>query len=79
MSIPLGTAQALKLWHDVNLAQVHGHEADLSVRQVTILLTIWKRHHTIRDLAKSSDSLNQYHTGSDSMESLISGPPAMIG
>ena len=54
MSIPLGTAQALKLWHDVSLAQVHGHEADLSVRQVTILLTIYMEAppHTIRDLAK---------------------------
>lgn len=54
MSIPLGTAQALKLWHDVNLAQVHDHEADLSVRQVTILLTIYMEAppHTIRDLAR---------------------------
>ena len=41
MSIPLGTAQALKLWHDVSLAQVHGDEADLSTRQVSILLTIY--------------------------------------
>ncbi len=53
MAVPLGTAQALKLWHDVNLAQVHGHEADLSVRQITILLTIYMEAppHTIRDLA----------------------------
>ena len=54
MSIPLGTAQALKLWHDVSLAQVHGAEADLSTRQVSILLTIYMEAppHTIRDLAK---------------------------
>ena len=54
MSIPLGTAQALKLWHDVSLAQVHGDEADLSTRQVSILLTIYMEAppHTIRDLAK---------------------------
>jgi DNA-binding MarR family transcriptional regulator len=54
MSIPLGTAQALKLWHDVCLAQVHGAEADLSTRQVSILLTIYMEAppHTIRDLAK---------------------------
>jgi DNA-binding MarR family transcriptional regulator len=54
MSIPLGTAQALKLWHDVSLAQVHGVEADLSTRQVSILLTIYMEAppHTIRDLAK---------------------------
>ncbi len=54
MSIPLGTAQALKLWHDVHLAQVHGHQADLSVRQITILLTIYMEAppHTIRDLAR---------------------------
>jgi DNA-binding MarR family transcriptional regulator len=54
MAIPLATAQALKLWHDVNLAQVHDDEADLSLRQVTILLTIYMEAppHTIRDLAK---------------------------
>lgn len=54
MVIPLATAQALKLWHDVNLAQVHDDEADLSLRQVTILLTIYMEAppHTIRDLAK---------------------------
>ena len=53
MAISLGTAQALKLWHDVNLAQVHDEEADLSTRQVAILLTIYMEAppHTIRDLA----------------------------
>jgi DNA-binding MarR family transcriptional regulator len=54
MAIQLATAQALKLWHDVNLAQVHDDEADLSVRQITILLTVYMEAppHTIRDLAK---------------------------
>lgn len=54
MAAPLGTAQALKLWHDVSLAQVHGKESDLSIRQMTILLTIYMEAppHTIRDLAK---------------------------
>jgi DNA-binding MarR family transcriptional regulator len=55
MPIQLGTAQALKLWHDVNLAQVHGDQPDLSVRQLTILLTVYMEAppHTIRDLAKN--------------------------
>ena len=54
MSIPLGTAQALKLWHNLSLAQVHGNEVDLSTRQVSILLTIYMEAppHTIRELAK---------------------------
>jgi DNA-binding MarR family transcriptional regulator len=54
MAIQLATAQALKLWHDVNLAQVRDDEADLSVRQITILLTVYMEAppHTIRDLAK---------------------------
>jgi DNA-binding MarR family transcriptional regulator len=47
------TAQALQLWHDVGLAQVKDDEADLSVRQMTILLTIYLETppHTVRDLA----------------------------
>ena len=55
MPIQLGTAEALKLWHAVNLAQVHGDQPDLSVRQLTILLTIYMEAppHTIRDLAKN--------------------------
>ena len=55
MPIQLGIAQALKLWHDVNLAQVHGDQPDLSVRQLTILLTVYMEAppHTIRDLAKT--------------------------
>jgi DNA-binding MarR family transcriptional regulator len=54
MALQLVTAQALKLWHDVNLAQVHDSAVDLSARQVTILLTVYMEAppHTIRDLAK---------------------------
>jgi DNA-binding MarR family transcriptional regulator len=54
MVVPLVTAQALKLWHDVNLAQVHDDQPDLSIRQISILLTIYMEAppHTIRDLAR---------------------------
>ena len=50
---PLTTAQALHLWHEVGLAQVRGDEADLSLRQMTILLTIYLEPppHTVRGLA----------------------------
>ena len=50
---PLSTAQALRLWHDVGLSQVRDAEADLSVRQMTILLTIYLEPppHTVRALA----------------------------
>lgn len=47
-------AQALQLWHDVALSQVHDDEPDLSVRQMTILLTIYLEAppHTVRALAQ---------------------------
>jgi len=50
---PLSTAQALRLWHDVGLAQVRDEEPDLSVRQMTILLHIYLAPppHTVRGLA----------------------------
>ncbi len=50
---PLSTGQALRLWHDVGLAQVKDAEPDLSVRQMTILLTIYLEPppHTVRALA----------------------------
>ena len=50
---PLSTGQALRLWHDVGLAQVKDDEPDLSVRQITILLTIYLEPppHTVRGLA----------------------------
>jgi DNA-binding MarR family transcriptional regulator len=54
MSVALTTAQALILWHNVALAMVRDDEPDLSVRQMSILLTIYLEAppHTVRDLAK---------------------------
>jgi DNA-binding MarR family transcriptional regulator len=54
MTEALSTAKALKLWHDVSLAMVRDNEPDLSVRQITILLTIYLEAppHTVRDLAR---------------------------
>jgi DNA-binding MarR family transcriptional regulator len=54
MSVDLNTAQALKLWHGVALALVQDDEPDLSLRQVSILLTIYLEAppHTVRDLAR---------------------------
>ncbi len=53
MPLPFSTAHALQLWHDVQLAQVHGDEPDLSVRQMSVLLAIYLHAppHTVRDLA----------------------------
>ncbi len=50
---PLSTGQALHLWHDVGLSQVRDDEPDLSLRQITILLTIYLETppHTVRGLA----------------------------
>jgi DNA-binding MarR family transcriptional regulator len=54
MSVSLTTSQALRLWHDVALSLVKDDEADLSVRQISILLTIYLEAppHTVRDLAR---------------------------
>ena len=45
--------QALQLWHDVSLAMVHDSSHDLTVRQMTILLSIYLEPppHTVRGLA----------------------------
>lgn len=53
MAQRLSTAQSMQLWHDVHLAQVHDDEPDLSVRQMTVLLTIYLEAppHTVRGLA----------------------------
>lgn len=53
MAVTLTTAEALKLWHDVNLDLVRDDEPDLSARQVTILLTVYLERppHTVRGLA----------------------------
>ena len=50
---PLSNGQALRLWRDVGLAQVRDAEPDLSLRQMTILLTIYMEPppHTVRGLA----------------------------
>jgi DNA-binding MarR family transcriptional regulator len=51
---PLTPAQSLTLWRDVNLAQVLDGAADLSVRQVTVLLVVYMEAppHTVRGLAQ---------------------------
>ena len=53
MAVQMRPAQALRLWHEVNLALVHSREPDLSVRQVSILITIYldPQPHTVRALA----------------------------
>jgi len=51
--IELRHIQALQLWHDVSLAIVHDKTHDLTVRQITILLSIYLEPppHTVRGLA----------------------------
>lgn len=53
MPFALNTVQALRLLHDVGLAQIKDDEPDLSVRQMTILLSIYLETppHTVRALA----------------------------
>ena len=50
----LSSAQSMQLWHDIGLAQVHDDEPDLSVRQMTILLSIYLEAppHTVRAMAQ---------------------------
>lgn len=54
MPVELRPSQALRLWHDVSLAIVRAREADLSPRQITILLTVYLEAppHTVRGLAE---------------------------
>ncbi|HYF52702.1 MAG TPA: MarR family transcriptional regulator [Salinarimonas sp.] len=54
MSIELRPLQALRLWHDTHLDLVRDGAADLSARQVAILLTIYLETppHTVRGLAR---------------------------
>ena len=54
MTINLSAGQALRLWHDVNLNMVRDDEPDLSIRQMSILLTVYLEAppHTVRDLAR---------------------------
>lgn len=53
MGLDIRTSQALKLLHDFNHALVIDDEPDLSVRQMTVLLTIYLEPppHTVRGLA----------------------------
>ena len=53
MAFEFKHSQALRLWHDVGLGVVHSGEADLSSRQITILLTVYMEPppHTVRGLA----------------------------
>lgn len=54
MATVLRPAQALRLWHNVMMAQVTDGDADLSARQTAILLTIYMDPppHTVRGLAR---------------------------
>lgn len=54
MNAALTPEQALRLWHDVNLALVRDDKPDLSMRQATILLTVYLQAppHTVRGLAE---------------------------
>lgn len=49
----LRPSAALRLWHDVMLEHVKDDEADLSARQMVILLTVYLEPppHTVRGLA----------------------------
>lgn len=54
MSISLRPGQALKLWHDSVLDLVHLDESGLTVRQLSILLTVYLElpPHTVRGVAQ---------------------------
>ncbi|MCW2306524.1 MarR family winged helix-turn-helix transcriptional regulator [Rhodobium gokarnense] len=54
MTVDIRPSQALKLWHDVTLDLVRGGDADLSARQMTILMTVYLEAppHTVRGLAE---------------------------
>jgi len=53
MPTVLRPSQALQLWHDVTLDVVRDGEADLTARQLTVLLTVYLEPppHTVRGLA----------------------------
>lgn len=54
MGIMLRPSQALRLWHDVSVAEVRGGLPDLTFRQVGILLAVYldPPPHTVRGLAE---------------------------
>jgi DNA-binding MarR family transcriptional regulator len=53
MSVAIRSSQALHLWHKVALSLVRSGEADLSPRQIAVLMTIYLEPapHTVRGLA----------------------------
>lgn len=53
MPAELRPSQALRLWHDVTFDLVRDGEADLSARQMAVLLTVYLEPppHTVRGLA----------------------------
>jgi DNA-binding MarR family transcriptional regulator len=54
MTVELTTAQALRLWQKANLHFVRDEDPDLSMRQMSILLTVYLEAppHTVRGLAE---------------------------
>jgi len=57
MSVNLRASQALQLWHKVTLGQVRADAPDLTMRQVSVLLTVYLEQppHTVRGLAAKLD------------------------
>jgi DNA-binding MarR family transcriptional regulator len=53
MSVILRPTQALRLWQQVTLAEVHEDAPDLTTRQIAILLSVYldPPPHTVRGLA----------------------------
>ena len=53
MPVSLRPSQALRLWQETSLAMVRDDDPDLTVRQMTILMTIYldTPPHTVRGLA----------------------------
>ncbi|MCB1463119.1 MAG: MarR family transcriptional regulator [Nitratireductor sp.] len=53
MSVDLRAEEALKLWQAVSMGLVHDDKPDLTLRQMTILLTVYLEPppHTVRGLA----------------------------
>ncbi len=57
MSLDIRPMTALQLWYDVTLAGVRGETADLTQRQMAILLHVYLKPppHTVRGLAATLD------------------------
>ena len=54
MAVAMRPGQALRLWHNVSVTLVREREPDLSVRQISVLITIYlePQPHTVRGLAE---------------------------